>query len=75
MEGSLARVRRAPELPSRPVGKDTNGNTRYFVLTAIKNLIRKTAKSPNDFKGFGRNAKKIMVNIDRGEIENKKITA
>ena len=33
-----------------------------------------TASTGYDFKGFGRNAKKIMVNIDQGEIENKKIT-
>lgn len=32
-----------------------------------------TASTGYDFKGFGRKAKKIMVNIDRGEIENKKI--
>ena len=33
-----------------------------------------TASTGYDFKGFARNAKKIMVNIDQGEIENKKIT-
>ncbi len=32
-----------------------------------------TASTGYDFKGFARNAKKIMVNIDQGEIENKKI--
>ncbi|TRZ53268.1 thiamine pyrophosphate-binding protein, partial [bacterium] len=32
-----------------------------------------TASTGYDFKGFGRNAKKIMINIDKGEIENKKI--
>jgi len=33
-----------------------------------------TASTGYDFKGFARNAKKIMVNIDQGEIKNKKIT-
>ncbi|MDO8741601.1 MAG: thiamine pyrophosphate-binding protein, partial [Candidatus Roizmanbacteria bacterium] len=33
-----------------------------------------TASTGYDFQGFARNAKKIMVNIDQGEIENKKIT-
>lgn len=33
-----------------------------------------TASTGYDFKGFARNAKKIMVNVDHGEIENKKIT-
>ncbi|EKE14768.1 MAG: hypothetical protein ACD_12C00310G0001 [uncultured bacterium] len=32
-----------------------------------------TASTGYDFKGFGRNAKKIMINIDQGEIDNKKI--
>jgi len=31
------------------------------------------ASTGYDFKGFGRNAKKIMINIDQGEIDNKKI--
>lgn len=32
-----------------------------------------TASTGYDFQGFARNAKKIMVNIDQGEIDNKKI--